>query len=432
MSPVTAPEPPDSPQSRRAARALREEAARRALDTDPTLFSPFVLPDELVGADLAPVSSTARPGALPPDFGFAPTPPPAAASAKTPSVRPRPGRGRRRAVVPSARRAARADGILALDDPDGPPRHARPRRIARIGVVALIAAGGALLVGSTAAVTALVSGAPGEGSSAAAQLTSAPPPVSQLPVPLVEQTPVSLDICADQAVIAALEAGDDDAAIVAAGGGEWFRLAVAGGDAPCVDLADPTRLWFVVNKTRQFDPVDYWPADMMFPEGVRSLEGGSLRADASAALTAMVTGAREAGVGEIALLSGFRSYQSQMATYGRHVDARGVEGADLVSARPGYSEHQSGLSGDVVPCAGPCGTLDDLAPTAQGEWVAAHSWEYGWIVRYVEGATDVTGYLPEPWHLRYIGPDLARAYHDGGWKSLEEFLGLPPAPGYVG
>lgn len=321
----------------------------------------------------------------------------------------------------------------APGEADGPTRHARPRRIARVGVIAAVVAAGALLVGAAAAVTGMVSGAaPDDSAAAAARVAAAPPPVSELPVPTVEQTPVSTDICADPAVIAALEASDDAGAIEAAGGAEWFRIAVAGGAAPCVDLTDPTRLWVVINKTLQFDPVDYWPADMMFPEGVRSLEGGSLRADASGALTAMVTGAREAGVGEIALLSGFRSFNSQMATYGRHVDARGVEGADLVSARPGYSEHQSGLSGDVVPCAGPCGTLDDLAGSAQGEWVEAHSWEYGWIVRYVDGATDVTGYLPEPWHLRYIGPELARAYHDGGWTSLEEFFGLPPAPAYVG
>lgn len=429
MSPVTAPDPPDSPQSRRAARALREEADRRARDTDSTLFSPFVLPDGLVGPDRPPLARSAVPAALPAEYGFTP-----AAAPASPSLRPRARRRRRGpAAVLGARRAARAEGLLAQDDPDGPTRHARPQRLARMGVVAVIAAGGALLLGSTAAVTALVSGSAGDGSaSAAADLSASPPNVAELPVPVVEQEPISIDICGDPAVISALEASDDEAAVVAAGGGEWFRLAVATGDAPCVDLADPTRIWVVVNKTRQFDPVDYWPADMMFPEGVRSLEGGSLRADASAALTAMVTRAREAGVGEIALLSGFRSYQSQMATYGRHVDARGVEGADLVSARPGYSEHQSGLSGDVVACAGPCGSLDDLALTAQGEWVAAHSWEFGWIVRYVDGATDVTGYLGEPWHLRYIGPELARAYHDGGWTSLEEFFGLPPAPGYVG
>ncbi len=328
------------------------------------------------------------------------------------------------------RRPARAEAASA---PDQPVRHARVRPNRRLLMVGLVAAAVVLLLALAAAITAFVaSRAADETATAAGPAAEAPPPVSQLPVPTLEQTPVSRDICADPAVIAALEAGDDPAAIEAAGGAEWFRIAVAGGDAPCIDLADPTRLWVVINKTRQYDPVDFWPADLMFPDGVRSLEGGSLRADASAALTAMVTAAREAGVGEIALMSGFRSFPSQMATYGRHVDSRGVEGADLVSARPGYSEHQSGLGADVVPCAGPCGSLDDLAGSAQGEWVAAHSWEYGWIARYVEGATDVSGYLPEPWHLRYIGPELARAYHDGGWKTLEEFFGLPPAPTYVG
>ena len=98
---------------------------------------------------------------------------------------------------------------------------------------------------------------------------------------------------------------------------------------------------------------------------------------------------------------------------------------------PGFSEHQSGLAGDVVACAGGCGTLDDLAATAQGQWIVAHSWEYGWVTRYEDGYSPITGYSPEPWHLRYIGPELARAYHDGGWHTLEEFFGLPAAPTYL-
>lgn len=302
----------------------------------------------------------------------------------------------------------------------------------RAGIVVVVALGGALLVGSTAAVTSLVSGGASDAPESAVMELSLPPRADQLPVPSLDVTPVSADVCAEPEVIAALEVGDDAGAIAAAGGGEAFRAAVAAGDAPCVDLADPARLWVVVNKQRQFAPVDYRPGGLVLPGGVRSVEGGSLRSDAAAALTAMVTAAREAGVGEIALESGFRSYQTQQGSYGRQVAARGVAGADQVSARPGFSEHQSGLAGDVVPCSGACGTLDDLAGAPQGAWVAAHSWEHGWIVRYVEGATGTTGYLPEPWHLRYVGTDLARAYHDGGWTSLEEFFGLEAAPDYSG
>lgn len=349
MAGVTVPGPPEPPESRRAVRALREEAARRA--------------------HAAPASAPV------------------------------------------------------------PARHVRARRRLRAAVT-LAVAGALLLTGATAAVTSLVSGSTAGADSAAAQLVALPPVVEMLPVPKLVQAPVSTDICAEPEVVAALEAGDDDAAIVAAGGGEAFRMAVANGDAACIDLADPTRIWVVVNKIRPYSPVDYRPAGLMMPDGVRSLEGGSLRSDAAAALTSMVTAARDAGVGEIALESGFRSYETQQGSYGRQVTTRGVDGADLVSARPGFSEHQSGLAGDVVGCAGACGSLDDLAGSAQGQWVAAHSWEHGWIVRYVDGATDVTGYLPEPWHLRYIGPDLARAYHDGGWTSLEEFFALPPAPDY--
>jgi D-alanyl-D-alanine carboxypeptidase len=165
---------------------------------------------------------------------------------------------------------------------------------------------------------------------------------------------------------------------------------------------------------------------------VKSLSGGELRTDAATALSAMVGAARDAGVGDLAMESGYRSYSTQQSTYRGHVNDRGVTGADLVSARPGFSEHQSGLGADVVACGtSGCGSLDDLAATPQGAWVAEHAWEHGWIVRYLDGRTDVTGYLPEPWHLRYVGPELARAYHDGGWTTLEEFFSLPAAPGYA-
>jgi hypothetical protein len=69
--------------------------------------------------------------------------------------------------------------------------------------------------------------------------------------------------------------------------------------------------------------------------------------------------------------------------------------------------------------------------TAQGAWVAANAWRFGFIVRYEDGQTAITGYEAEPWHLRYIGPELAQVYHDGGFHTLEDFFGLPAAPGYV-
>ena len=341
-----------------------------------------------------------------------------------------------------SRRGAREAGLL---DPAGvaPVAHARPRRLPRrMAIVAGLAAGAALLLGSSAAVTAMVmpavtaggtadaSAADAGAGAAALNLKLAPPPeIAQLPVPEVAQTPLAADLCALPEFVTALQSDDAEGAVVAAGGGEAFRAAVVEGRAPCVELGDSSRVWTVIDKLRPASPIDYRPEGLVLPDGVRNIEGGALRSDAASALTSLVTAALATGAGEIGLASGFRSYQTQQATYGRHFAERG-ERADQVSARPGYSEHQLGLGADVVACAGACGTLDELAASPQGQWIAEHAWEHGWIVRYVEGATPVTGYSPEPWHLRYLGPELAKAYHDGGWTSLEEFFGLEAAPDY--
>lgn len=422
------------PETRRAARAMRDEAARRAREE-----SAAVAPDAASAAPAPPTAAhptvphaispasaahTASPAAAAPDT---------AATHQVPSLRPRPGGrvARHSHPVTSERRAARGAEILAVGEDAQPVRHARPRRLTRrVAAVAGLAAGAALLLGSAAMTAAMLPPAPPAEVEAALTTTLEAREIEQLPVPAVEQSPLAADLCALPEFLTALRSGADEQAIVAAGGGEAFRAAVVDGRAPCVDLGDSSRIWAVVDKLRPASPIDYRPGGLVLPDGVRNVEGGALRAEAASALTSLVNAARTAGVGEIALESGFRSYQTQQQTYGRHFAERG-DRADQVSARPGYSEHQLGLGADVVPCAGACGTLDDLAATPQGQWVAANAWQHGWIVRYVEGATEVTGYLPEPWHLRYIGPELAKAYHDGGWTSLEAFFALGPAPDYA-
>lgn len=245
-------------------------------------------------------------------------------------------------------------------------------------------------------------------------------------------TPLSLPLCATPVFTHDLAAHDDAAAIAAAGGAEEFRTAIITGQAPCVRLNDPDSVWVVVDKQRPLQPKTYAPTPLIVPSGVRSVLGTPLRADAASALSRLVGAANDAGVGEIALQSGYRSYTTQEGTYLSEVRALGQAKAEAVSARAGYSEHQTGLAADVVACTGGrCGTLDDLASSRQGAWLAAHSWQYGWIVRYEPDETAVTGYDPEPWHLRYIGTALAAAYHDGGYHSLEQFFDLPPAPDYA-
>jgi D-alanyl-D-alanine carboxypeptidase len=333
-----------------------------------------------------------------------------------------------------------------LRTPEPLAQHARRRRAAGIRAVFAVAASAALVLGGTAALTAAATGGvlaefeveappialPQPEARPTIGATIVPIPEAGLPSPTFDVTAAGTALCDDSGFLATLASGDDGAVIAAAGGAKAFRSIIATGAAPCIPLDDPARVWVVVNKQRPFAPIDYTPAQLVLPASVPSLEGGELRADAAGALDAMAAAAREAGVGEIAMESGYRSYSTQQTTYNGHVGDRGVAGADLVSARPGFSEHQSGLGADVVACdESGCSTIDDLAATAQGAWIAEHAWEHGWIVRYLDGRTDVTGYLPEPWHLRYVGTEIAREYHDGGWTTLEEFFGLPAAPGYA-
>lgn len=349
-----------------------------------------------------------------------------------------------RRAARAAAEAERAASEAAAVEPVARARHAR-RRARRVRRLLVTVAGAVLMIACVATLATALNGreATAPDAAAGATITTAPStdetiaaevvpmPADGLPAPTMSVQAAGSALCDDPAFSAALGSGDDSAAVAAAGGGEAFRTAVATGTAPCVSLADPARTWVVVNKLRPYDPIDHRPADLVMPD-VRNLEESALRAEAAAALAAMVRAAADAGAGEIASASAFRSYQTQSSTYAGHVADRGVDGADLVSARPGYSEHQSGLGVDVVPCDGSCATIDDVAGSSQGDWIVEHAWEHGWIVRYEEGRTDVTGYVPEPWHLRYIGVELARAYHEGGWTTLEEFFGLPPAPDYAG
>lgn len=118
--------------------------------------------------------------------------------------------------------------------------------------------------------------------------------------------------------------------------------------------------------------------------------------------------------------SGYRSYAEQEATYGGWVDLHGTEVADTFSSRPGYSEHQTGLAIDVN-LADP-----DFIGTPEATWLAMHAQEYGFIIRFPEGKEAQTGYNYEPWHLRYVGVELATELTTAG-LTLEEYLGITSA-----
>lgn len=258
----------------------------------------------------------------------------------------------------------------------------------------------------------------------------APAVAAQLPS-IDVATVAATDPCSESTVIDALAAGDDEGTIAAFGGGAAFREAVVAGSAPCISLTDPSRQWVVVNKERGLTPSDYEPAGLVEAPIQMTTASTLIDEDAATALGDMASALSAAGMGELGMNNSYRSYRLQVTNYTGQVAEVGQDAADRGSARPGFSEHQTGFAVDVVACSSGCGGIDGFASTSESDWVAAHAWEHGFIVRYPAGATGTTGYEPEPWHLRYVGPELAAAYHGGGFDTLEEFFGLPAAPDYA-
>lgn len=142
------------------------------------------------------------------------------------------------------------------------------------------------------------------------------------------------------------------------------------------------------------------------PSPLQWVGGYQLRSDAAAAYTQLRQAAAKAGLG-LGLCSAYRSYSTQVATYDHWVSVLGRAGADKVSARPGFSEHQTGLAMDVIRPDGYCTLESCFGGTSIGRWVAAHCYQYGLIVRYEQGQQGETGYSYEPWHLRYLGVPMA-------------------------
>ena len=124
----------------------------------------------------------------------------------------------------------------------------------------------------------------------------------------------------------------------------------------------------------------------------------------------------------MSVISGYRSYDYQSELYNNYVSQYGQAAADRFSARPGYSEHQTGLAIDVN-CAD-----DSFTGTPEAEWLAAHCNDYGFILRYPKGKEDITGYQYESWHIRYVGKDVAKKIREAADAAgdpdltLEEYL----------
>ncbi|MBT1001037.1 M15 family metallopeptidase [Paenarthrobacter sp. DKR-5] len=195
-------------------------------------------------------------------------------------------------------------------------------------------------------------------------------------------------------------------------------------------LTDPSSPWVLVNKHHRLSPVTYQPSDLMVPALAGATADTLLRKVTAAAAASMFADAARAGVA-MTLLSGFRSYATQASTYNSWLRIHGsVAGADTASARPGFSEHQTGLALDIGD-GGACELQPCFAASPAAVWAAANGHRYGFIVRYLLGHDRITGYYAESWHLRYVGSELATDMVHRRIPTLEEYFGLPPAPSYL-
>ena len=205
-------------------------------------------------------------------------------------------------------------------------------------------------------------------------------------------------------------------------------------DYPRLMLSMAGTEFVLVNKHNPINPLKFAPADLDLVKSSKALDNSrELRLSFAAArqLELMASDLLAAGEGQLFLNSAYRTYNYQAELFQSKIKQYGEAGALLRSAKAGFSEHQTGLAADVsVPAQG-CAIMTCFGDTKAGQWIAENSWRYGFIVRYESDTQEITGYSYEPWHIRYVGLEVARLYKQGGYKTLEAFWGLPAAPDYL-
>lgn len=190
-----------------------------------------------------------------------------------------------------------------------------------------------------------------------------------------------------------------------------------------VIIQNPEKTDVLVNKKRNL-PDTYVPEDLVtlseVPTVLENPEVNQLRNAAYEALIELFNTAKESGY-ELYARSGYRSYNTQASLYSSYIESYGQQAADKYSAKPGQSEHQTGLSIDIT-CEALNYTLDTtFAETEEGKWVAENAHCFGYIIRYPKGKEEITGYSYEPWHIRYLGTELAEEVYESG-LTLEEYF----------
>jgi len=186
--------------------------------------------------------------------------------------------------------------------------------------------------------------------------------------------------------------------------------------------AKDTGMLILVNKNnylvKNYKPEDLAPIEYFAKD--RSAEARFMRAEAADHFNKMMLAAREAGY-EIVMTTAYRSYGFQSILYNNYVEKYGQAEADKFSAKPGYSEHQTGLGVDVTAPSVEYALTDAFDQTAEWKWLVENAADYGFILRYPKGKAGITGYMYEPWHFRYVGIEAAKTITERE-ITLEEYI----------
>lgn len=185
---------------------------------------------------------------------------------------------------------------------------------------------------------------------------------------------------------------------------------------------DPNSYTMIVNRDYPM-PADYVPPDLEVPDVKFSFSGtyekSYMRKAAAEAVESMFAAAQDDNY-SLKIVSAYRSYERQEAIYNNNVRSRGESSTDKVSAKPGCSEHQTGLCVDISSDSVDCTIEESFGASKEGIWVAKNCYKYGFIIRYPKEKADITGYSYEPWHIRYVGKNLAKYLYDNK-LTLEEY-----------
>jgi zinc D-Ala-D-Ala carboxypeptidase len=188
-------------------------------------------------------------------------------------------------------------------------------------------------------------------------------------------------------------------------------------------VTNPADRAVVVNKKRSLAS-DYAPTDLVYPDVPFTfndkIEKRMMRSEAAKALEKLFAQATKDNI-KLAGVSAYRSYATQKSVYMSNVRTQGEKEAARVSAQPGLSEHQTGLAIDVSSPSVKYDLEATFGESKEGKWLAEHAPEFGFIIRYLKDKESITGYTYEPWHIRYVGVDMAKEISASG-LTLEEYF----------